>query len=65
MLLSKISLPCCLIPFFTIFVKYPAPVKSPLCGTFALLYCNYTEGRQPLPINRKKRGTLWTKATLW
>ena len=23
--------------------------KSPFCGTFALLYCNYTEGRQPLP----------------
>ena len=34
----------------------PVFVKSPFCGTFALLYCNYTEGRQPLPINRKKRG---------
>ena len=23
MLLSKVSLPCCLIPFFTVSVKYP------------------------------------------
>ena len=33
----------------------PAFDKSPFCGTFVLLYCNYTEGRQPLPINRKKK----------
>ena len=32
----------------------PASVKSPFCGIFALLYCNYTEGRQPLPHQLEK-----------
>ena len=32
----------------------PTSVKSPFCGTFSLLCCKYTEGRQPLPHQLEK-----------
>ena len=47
--------PSVLLPFFRLVrllaglrKNSHASVKSPFCGTFALLYCNYTEGQQPL-----------------